>query len=237
MVGDNAVTHTEPPALALPPIPGGWTDETITLAGRAIRLTRPADPDAFLDDPATLSRHRETGYMPYWPYLWPAARKMASAVAAADWPPGTDVLEIGAGLGLVGLAALARGCNVTFSDYCPQAVQIARHNARRNGFGRAEAIVVDWRAPLPRRFPVILGCDVIYETANHGPVLGLLDTMLAGDGVCWLGDAGRHQAEAFVRLARDRGFTVGLRDETGRRLERPLAGGFQIVTLERREPI
>jgi predicted nicotinamide N-methyase len=92
----------------LPEIPGGWAAREIVVDRRNFRLTLPASPDAFLDDPAVRAASERDDYMPYWPYLWPAALSMAEAVARADWPAGTEVLEIGAGIGFVGLVALSR---------------------------------------------------------------------------------------------------------------------------------
>ncbi|MBI1904343.1 MAG: hypothetical protein HYS13_24880 [Planctomycetia bacterium] len=50
----------------LPPVPGGWTADVVDVAGRTFHLTRPADPDAFLDDPQVHEKNLESGYMPYW---------------------------------------------------------------------------------------------------------------------------------------------------------------------------
>jgi hypothetical protein len=105
---------------------------------------------------------------------------LGGGVVAAGWSPGTPVLEIGAGIGLVGLAALSCGLKVTFSDYDPPAVALALRNARDNGLTDAEGMHLDWRQPPPLRFPVILGCDVIYEVRNHAPILDLLGRMLNG---------------------------------------------------------
>ena len=63
-------------------------------------------------------------------------------------------------------------------------------------------------ASLARRFPVIFGCDVIYEKRNHAPILNLLETMLAFDGQAWITDPGRHQADAFLELLRSSPFDV-----------------------------
>jgi len=61
-------------------------------------------------------------------------------------------------------------------------------------------LLIDWRQPIDRQFPVIFGCDVIYETQNHRPILGLLETMLARSGEAWISDPGRHHADAFLEL-------------------------------------
>ena len=238
--GDVAVT--DPAANGLPSIPGGWSQRDFVLAGRTLRVTLPASPDAFLDDPQVLAANRRDDYMPYWSYLWPASLETAVAVLNHNWqiatPPlgkggqggsrcsqsdckandehpsvphakgsrdapadETHALEIGAGIALTGLAALARGLSVTFSDYDQQAIDLALFNARQNGLEQhAEGLLLDWRHPIDRQFPVIFGCDVIYEKQNHRPILGLLQKMLAQDGQCWITDPGRHQADAFLEL-------------------------------------
>jgi predicted nicotinamide N-methyase len=193
----------------LPAIPGGWTLRDFTLAGRTLHVTLPAAPDAFLDDPEVLAANRRDDYMPYWSYLWPTSLETAVAVLKHDWAEGTEALEIGAGIALTGLAALSRGLRVAFSDYDRQALALAMHNARQNGLeASAEELFLDWRQPIDRRFPMIFGCDVIYERQNHLPILGLLEAMLAPDGEAWITDPGRHQADDFLKLLRDRPFAV-----------------------------
>jgi predicted nicotinamide N-methyase len=201
----------------LPAIPGGWSQRDFLLAGHTLRVTLPASPDAFLDDPEVLAANRRDDYMPYWSYLWPASLETAVTVLNHDWqlvsPPLSKggsrgasaqeihALEIGAGIALTGLAALARGLAVTFSDYDQRAIDLALFNARQNQLDRrADGLLLDWRQPIDREFPVIFGCDVIYEKQNHRPILGLLEKMLARDGVCWITDPGRHQADAFLEL-------------------------------------
>ena len=45
---------------------------------------------------------------------------MAQAVYDADWPAAATVLEVGCGIGVVGLAAAAAGWPVTVSDNRPE---------------------------------------------------------------------------------------------------------------------
>lgn len=193
-------------------------------------MTVPAEPDAFLDDPAVLEANRDDDYMPYWGFLWQAAPPMAAAVLAADWPEDATVLEIGCGIGLVGLAALARGLRVTLSDYDATSVALAIHNARQNGFV-AEGLVLDWRRPLDRRFDVVLGSDVTYEVRNHGPILDVVNHMTAPRGVAWIGDAGRQISAGFPKLARERGLHCGVVDAAGRPLATLNVAEFQMFVL------
>ena len=67
------------------------------------------------------------------------------------------------------LAALARGHHVTLTDYEAKSVVVARHNARLNEFQQFEAFELDWRSPPAVTYPVILGCDLLYEKRNFVP--------------------------------------------------------------------
>lgn len=193
----------------LPQIPGGWTEERFDLGRLTIALQRPADPDAFLDDPEVLAANRRDDYMPYWCHVWPSCYETARAVVEHSWPSGTTVLEIGAGLALPGLAALAIGLEVTISDYDPASLSLARVNARQIGVeSRLTTLLLDWRQPQDRRFDLIIGCEVIYERRNHSLVLDVLDSMLAPGGEAWISDPGRHTAGQFLQDAHTRGYAV-----------------------------
>ncbi|MBI1904342.1 MAG: hypothetical protein HYS13_24875 [Planctomycetia bacterium] len=137
---------------------------------------------------------------------------MARLVLQAGWTPGTRALEIGTGIGLVGLAGLAAGLKVTFSDYDAQSLKLALHNAAQNNLPGAESLLFDWRDPPRQKFPVVLGCEVIYEAGLHDLVLGVLERMLAPGGVCWIGDPGRQYAPGFFAKAKARGYDVEIRD-------------------------
>ena len=218
---------------------------TLELSGRSIRLARPADPDRLLDDPVVLDWNRRDDYMPYWAYLWPAAFLLADAVAREHWPlPAADsrapeALEIGCGLGLAGLVALARGLYVQFTDYDPAPLEFVLRSAAENGFDPTRFAVrrLDWRALPDERFSLILGADVIYEAPLVPLVANLLGTLLAPGGLgliaspyrgppthspphsprsAWLaGPSRRHPRRNLV--ARSRGRSIASRAE---RLER-----------------
>lgn len=217
--------------MPLPAIPGGWTRRSWTIAGRELVLVLPATPDAFLDDAEVHRRHEADEYMPYWAYLWPASLPMAELVLKrAPWQSPSAVLELGAGVGLVGLAAVHRGDHVVFSDYEPLAAELAVANARASGF-HSEGLVLDWRSPPNRQFPAIVGCELLYEHRNHELLLGVLHNMLTPDGVVWFGDSGRHRAERFFELAPKHGFDVTLYDEHLQPLVAPRFGKFQLFEL------
>jgi predicted nicotinamide N-methyase len=223
----------------LPDIPGGWMLDEVRAGDCCFQLTRPAVPDAFLDAAAVRSQRpvwaggATDEEIPYWPYLWPAAELMAAHVLRADWPAETSILEIGTGIGLVGLAALSRGWQVTLSDCQPSAVELALYNARQNGLDHARGIVLDWRTPLAERFDMILGCDLLYETCHHGPILNLVQHMLAEGGECRIADPGRQVAQQFVAEAQGQGFTIDIWDEAGRRYETLRVAQFAVLVVRR----
>jgi predicted nicotinamide N-methyase len=189
--------------------PDAWVHETHRVGGRELVLARPRDPDQLLNDPGV---HRESvsrDYMPYWAYLWPGAQLLAEYVMIEPPRlPGTRALEIGCGLGLAGLAALATGMHVTFSDYTPAALVLAEHNARLNGFEHFASRLIDWKSPPHDPYQLILGADVLYEKRCLDDVLDVLDAMLDGTGEAWLSDPGRSVADEFPQRAARRTFVV-----------------------------
>lgn len=212
---------------------GGWVSSETDVDGHRWKLTVPGNPDALLDDDSVVAASQTDDRMPYWAYVWPAALPMAKAVLRADWPIPSRVLELGCGTGLVGLAALQRGHHVTFTDYEPLSVAVAKHNAEQNGFTQLEARTLDWRDPPEEQFPVIIGCDLLYQENHFEPILQLLHRMLPQHGLCWLGDGGRSVARRFWNLASEQGFDVEVLDADGELLPAPTSD-YQLFVLRHR---
>jgi predicted nicotinamide N-methyase len=188
---------------------GPVTVSTFEVLGRPIKLVRPSEPDRLLDDPSVHAWNREDDYMPYWAYLWPGANMLAEAVArcwgdiAGEREAGDEVLELGCGLGLGGLAAMGLGFRVCFSDYDPAALAFVLRSVRENGLDpvRCSTLVLDWREPPPRRFGRIIGADVLYERRLVPLVADVLARMLAPGGEALIATPYRVSAEAFPGAA------------------------------------
>jgi predicted nicotinamide N-methyase len=206
--------------------------KSIELAGRTIRLVRPTDPDRLLDDPRVVDWNRHDDYMPYWAYLWPAAYLLAEAVAREPWPEPVEgsrpaeALEIGCGLGLAGLVAVARGLRVLFTDYDAAPLEFVVRSANENGFDRARFSVrrLDWRNLPEERHSIILGADLIYEARLVPLVAGLLDRMLAPGGIGLLASPYRVAAKGFPAAVAEVGLVcrpeaATARTEDGRLIE------------------
>lgn len=74
-----------------------------------------------------------------------ADRGTLAMLSVARFEPGMQVLDLGCGCGIVGIAA-AKICgeeNITMCDIDPVAVETARENARLNGVPGVDAVVSD----------------------------------------------------------------------------------------------
>ena len=180
-------------------------EESVPLRGAVLQVLRPRDAEALLDDRAF--EHEE--FLPYWAELWPSGVALARRVASRSLK-GARVLELGCGLGLPSLAAALAGGRVLATDWSPQAIELLRDNAERNG-AELELEIADWARPeaLIERAPwdLVLGADLLYERRNVAPLLDLVPRLLGERGELWLADPGRAPAADFLaaweRLAED----------------------------------
>lgn len=198
---DDATSYSGPVGVA-----------TFRFGERTVRLVRPEDPDRLLEDAGVLAWNRRDDYMPYWAYLWPGAFLLAEAVAREPWPAHQmkgplEALEIGCGLGLAGLTALACGLKVQFSDYDRAPLDFVERSAADNGFerDRYSTRLLDWRKLPDERFPIILGADVTYETRLVPLVADVLAAVLAPGGLGLISSPYRVADEAFPDAVRQRG--------------------------------
>jgi predicted nicotinamide N-methyase len=168
-------------------------EEVVPLRGRDLRLLRPRDSEALLDEDAF---EREE-YLPYWAELWPSSLALARAIAGRALR-GARTLELGCGLGLPSIAAAIAGGRVLATDWAPDAVAMTAENAERNGV-ELETLVCSWSEPEPllagAPWDLVLASDVLYEARNADVLLELLPRL--GTQV-WLADPGRPPAARFL---------------------------------------
>jgi predicted nicotinamide N-methyase len=163
------------------------------LEGRSLFVTAAADlEDLLLTD-------REIEKPPYWAVLWPSGAALAAHLRSQRNLARKVTLELGCGAGLVGIVARLKGARVLQTDLFPEAVALARWNARRNGVGGIRYLVMDWQHwSLRGEFELILAADVLYDRALHAPLEAILEAHLAPRGEALLADPGRPLALEFA---------------------------------------
>ncbi|MEZ6060466.1 MAG: methyltransferase [Planctomycetaceae bacterium] len=206
---------------------------TIDLGRATVRLRVPAEPDRILNDAVAAEQNGGPSTDPYWGLLWNAATPTARLVLGHMWKPGTAVVELGCGTGLVGIAGLMAGLDVTFTDLVPEAVALAVENAVLNGFAGACGKVLDWRTPEHPRVEVLLASDVLYDEDSHDALLSAAETLLSEQGTLWIGDPGREPARRFLQRAAE-AWSIRLCADDGTEIIQPQRGRFQLLELKRR---
>lgn len=192
---------------ALPRVAGHDSCEyPIPVDGRVLRILGPLDPTALLDCPRVEKRNETDGYMPYWATPWPSAVMLAEFALREPTPAG-PILEIAAGLGVVGLAMSRAGRRVIITDYDEDALAFVRASAARNAIVPFNVMPLDWRRPPPEQYDMIVAADVLYETRNLKEVVRLIKACLAAGGLALVSDQNRSTAEGFPRVAQDAGLT------------------------------
>jgi predicted nicotinamide N-methyase len=210
-------------------------ERQVVLQGRLLTMLAVRDTNALLEqiDPEEFALDER---LPYWSELWRSAPPLARLLSDSAVVEGKRVLELGCGLGLVGIAAALAGADVVMTDYDDDALQFSRVNIQRNipdAERRPRVRTLDWRTPGPiGRFDIVAGSDILYERRFFEPLCALLNGTLARGGRALLTDPGRSVAEDFARLAAGRGFRVA-----HTRLPRSVGDTADVVLYELRSGI
>ncbi len=181
---------------------------SLPLPSRRDRLplaTPPLTPELRLHraDPASgLGRLASGGGAPYWAYPW--AGGLALARYLIDRPEtvaGKRVLDLGAGGGLVAIAAMKAGAGqATAVDIDPDAIEMVALNAEANSV----AVVALCGDPLdgaPPAVDLVLVGDLFYEARLAARLVAFLDRCAAAGIPSLIGDPGRAPLPR-ARLAR-----------------------------------
>lgn len=138
--------------------------------------------------------------IPFWAELWPSAIGLARYIWHNENLSGRRVLELGAGIGLSGMAAALKGGQVLQTDFVPQALELAAENARLNSLVNLSQQKADWRDfPLEEKFDLIIGSDILYEPTLHPFIFKILQQNLLDSGTVLLADPGRKFAGDFLQ--------------------------------------
>jgi len=129
---------------------------------------------------------------PYWAFPW--AGGLALARHLLDRPEtasGRRVLDLGAGSGLVAIAAAKAGAaSVAAADIDPYAQAAIAANAAANGVA-VTVLAADLTFAPPPAVDLVLVGDLFYEAALAARVAAFLDAAAAAGIVALVGDPGR----------------------------------------------
>lgn len=183
-------------------------NDDIRVGDRDVNILRPRSAEDLIDE----SDFDRDERLPYWAELWPSSTILANFIVADTRPRG-KLIELGAGVGLVSIAAAIAGYDVTASDYYEDALAFARANAFRNLGSEISTALVDWRDVPPEMptFDTVLASDVLYESRYAPLVAGVIDRLLSSRGVAYVADPGRVATGAFTDACAALGFNISAR--------------------------
>lgn len=127
--------------------------------------------------------------------VWPAGLAFSRLLAhCPSFVVGKRVLELGSGVGAVGLtAACAGAASVVLTDYDEDVLALSREAASANGVSNiVSAARLDWtksdELPAGGPFDVVLAADVLYAESNANSIARLLPHLLSTGGRCMIAD-------------------------------------------------
>lgn len=129
---------------------------------------------------------------PYWAYPWAGGQALARyALENPDVVAGKRVLDLGAGSGLVGIAAAKAGAGkVAAVDVDPWAVAATQLNTAANGVV-LDVLCADLVGGTPPGVDLILAGDLFYDRRLAGRATRFFDRCVAAGIEVLVGDPGR----------------------------------------------
>ncbi len=165
-----------------------FTVETIPvkIGERVLKVVQIKDYEEFILDRIEADDPNVTE-APFWAKLWEASFLLAYFLGKQPVRPHHHLLEIGAGIGIVGIYAALCGHRITVTDINEDALLFARANALLNGLTDLEIRKLDWSdLGETRRYDAIVGSEVVYDRRSYPLLVSFLSRSLAPDGVIFL---------------------------------------------------
>jgi 2-polyprenyl-3-methyl-5-hydroxy-6-metoxy-1,4-benzoquinol methylase len=168
--------------------------KTLVIRGRKFTLLTPKFIEEYIDPENPLQD------FPLWAKAWEASWVLADFLAGMPADPEKRLLEIGCGLGLVGMVAASFGHKVVMTEHNPDAIEFARANAEMNHCADLEIMDLDWNSPaLYGRFDAIVGSEVVYHETDFEPLRNLFERLLKPGGEVILCEGFRRTSLDFFK--------------------------------------
>jgi methyltransferase-like protein 23 len=172
----------------------------------------PWDVDVVRDEKAQMGITPDRDLYPFGLMIWEAAIVLSRVMAERGKTlSGMPVLELGCGIGLPGLVAQRQGASVVQTDHDALALALCRYNANLNKVTGVQQFVGDWHKwQHAARYPLIIGADIIYDTADYVLLERVFRANLAAGGEVLLTDPKRQQTVALFTVMEDAGWTIAI---------------------------
>ncbi len=166
----------------------------VVINGSNLTFYLPKTIDRFIDPSDVMNN------FPLWTKIWEASGVLAGYIADMPVEKDKSFLEIGAGVGVVGISAAKAGHRVTLTEYNPDALNFAKANAVKNNCRDLIIEKLDWNAPhLTGRFDCIMGSELVYKETNITPLFNLFKKYLKPDGEIILAESVKETGLTFWR--------------------------------------
>lgn len=156
-------------------------------------------------------------HCPYFGVLWEAGIGLSQSLTPVECE-GKKILEIGCGLALPSFVATRFGGNVIATDFHADVPRFLELNQKKNQL-QFQYQVMNWRSEIERTkselgtFDLVLGSDILYESAHPHQVASALIAFLNPGGKIILADPGRAYIQKFVSAMKELGYPETMRTE------------------------
>ncbi|MEC9093883.1 MAG: class I SAM-dependent methyltransferase [Planctomycetota bacterium] len=193
--------------------------ETIDFGAISYFFTRVENPGEL---PVDLVREGELRWQPYWAEEWTSSRAICKLISEGDFGE-CSILDLGCGLGLAGTVAASRGSRVTFADNAEPALEFSKINCW-NWRANCRFEFIDWcqEQSTLESFDIILGAEIIYDSADWDPLDDFWKKHLNRDGRVLLCDPFRDTGREFRNWIQNRQWSPVFSELLIPELEKPV---------------
>jgi predicted nicotinamide N-methyase len=158
----------------------------VKIGSKILRILQLRDFEKYIEE-FVEAKEGSAMELPFWAKVWESTFVLSYFLGKQPVVLGRRMLELGAGVGVVGIYAALCGHHVTITDNNADALLFARANALLNGCPQVEVRKLDWRhTDLPHQYEVIFGSEIIYDRHSYGALVEFLRTTLTPTGVIFL---------------------------------------------------